>query len=74
MLLTSSDAEWCTSCDVYLIVNQIADERLYVTAQARSENTGVLKDIDNNFLANEGRLECESYSIGSAALDTIFQF
>jgi len=32
----SNDYYWCTRCDVYLIINTIESERLYVTAKAES--------------------------------------
>ena len=70
--MTSEDTRWCVNCYVYLIVNMIEDKRLYVTSQARTVNEGLDTNIVNHFSANEGSLECKSYSIGSIKSDALF--
>lgn len=72
VLMTSSDTRWCTNCYVYLIVNMVEDRRVSVTATAMTSNPGLVSDIDNHLLANEGQFECETYSIGGSANDAMF--
>ena len=74
VLMTSKDIRWCTNCYVYLIVNMIEDRRIYVTAEAKTSNDGILEGIDSYLLANEGSIECLSYSIGSSKDDALFHF
>jgi len=70
--MTSADTRWCTNCYVYLIVNMVEDRRVYVTAASKASNSGLVQEIDNHLLANEGQFECEGYSVGGSALDTMF--
>ena len=70
--MTNKDIRWCTKCYVYLIVTMIEDRRVYVTATAKTSNPGLVKEIDNHLLANEGQFECGSFSISGAAKDAKF--
>jgi len=72
VMLTKDDTRWCVDCYIYLIVNMIEDRRIYVTAEATTGNKSIIEKIDNYLLANEGKIECKSYSIGSTESDTLF--
>ena len=60
-------------CYIYLLVHLIEDKRIYVTAVATTTNKSIIGDIGNYMLANEGDIECKSYSIGSSTFDTLFK-
>ena len=74
VIMTTKDTRWCTNCYVFLIVNMIEDRRIYVTAEAKTTNDGILEGINSYLLANEGSIECLSYSIGSSKDDALFHF
>ena len=72
--MSNTDTRWCVNCYVYVIVTMIEDRRLYVRAEARSGNPGIVEGIDTHLLVNEGNIECVSYSIGSSTKDAMFHF
>jgi len=72
VFLTDTDTRWCTECYVYLIVNMVEDRRVYIKATAMTNNSGILKDLDNHLLANVGQIECQPYSIGGSTYDALF--
>lgn len=74
-LMTEQDANWCTECYVYVIVNMIEDRRIYVTASTKTSNEGIqLLDVNHYMLANTGTVECEAYSIKGSTYDAMFSY
>ena len=72
--MTSKEKMWCTKCYFYLIVTMEEDRRLYATAEASSLGQlgkGIVQDIDNYYIANEGRWECDIYTVTSAKNDVM---
>lgn len=72
--MNSKEKMWCTKCYFYLIVTMEEDRRLYATAEASSLGQlgkGIVQDIDNYYIANEGRWECDIYTVTSAKNDVM---
>ena len=70
--MTYKEKLWCTKCYFYLIVNMVHDRRLYAKATASSLGQlgkGMYQDIDNKYIANEGRWECDLYTVISSKND-----
>ena len=55
IMLNKQDYRWCTSCDLYIIVNMIEDRRVYISGKAFPIDTILFNQLSRYILANEGK-------------------
>lgn len=58
VMINSNDYRWCTSCNLYIIVNMIEDRRVYITSNASPIDTVLFNKLNRYLLANDGQTEC----------------
>ena len=72
VMMNNKDYNWCTNCNLYLIVNMIDDKRVYVTGSATSISSSLSNTLKRYFMVNDGKTECLSYSIASTENDQVY--
>jgi hypothetical protein len=69
---TRQSLNWCTECDVYIILVTIGDRRVYVTTSASNYNQEISTKTDTTAVILRNQIECYSYTVLERESDLVF--